>query len=77
MTIYNVLFKSVEKKETPFCQAFKTELEARNFCELVCKKNNFTIKSTMGWNVLETFDDYRVEDVNGNSYYLVIYKQTI
>jgi hypothetical protein len=77
LEIYNVLFKGVEKNVTPFCLAFLKEEEAREWIESTCEVRGYIIKSTLGWNDDMTLDDYRVEDVNGNSYYFVIYKQKL
>ena len=73
-TIFNVLFKSVEKYSTPFCRAFSTMEKAENFIEECCEKSNFTIKSNLH---VEDLKDYRVEDKEGNSYYFVIFFQEI
>jgi hypothetical protein len=75
--VFNVLYKGVEKGVTPFCLAFLKEEDARSWIESTCEVKSYSIKSTMGWNENMTIDDYRVEDVEGNSYYFVIYRQQI
>jgi len=45
--------------------------------DYVCSLRNWTIKSRLGWNEDKDIDDRRVEDKDGNTYYFVIYKQTI
>jgi hypothetical protein len=75
--IFNVLVKGVEIVTTPFCQAFSKEESAREWVNKVCEYNSWTIKSSLGWNDDNTFDDYRVEDKDGNSFYFVIYRQWI
>jgi hypothetical protein len=75
--VFNVLYKGVEKGVTPFCLAFLKEEDARSWIESTCEVKSYSIKSTMGWNENMTTDDYRVEDVEGNSYYFVIYRQQI
>ena len=77
MEIFNVLIKGVEVKDINYCEAFKTEEEVDKFVEKVCSLRNWTIKSRMGWGLVEDIDDRRVEDSNGNSYYFVIYRQTL
>lgn len=77
MTIYNVLFKGVEIKATPFCKAFLTEQEADSYIVSKCKALNLTIRSSMGWDDSRTIDDRRTEDTDGNTYYFVIYKQEL
>ena len=77
LEIYNVLFKGVEINVSPFCLAFLKEEEARDWIESTCEVRGYIIKSTLGWNDDMNLDDYRVEDVNGNSYYFVIYKQKL
>ena len=77
LEIYNVLYKGVEKNVTPFCLAFLREEEAIEWIESTCDVKSYTIKSTLGWNDDMTFNDYRVEDKDGNSYYFVIYKQKL
>jgi hypothetical protein len=77
MEILNVLIKGVEVKDINYCEAFRTEEEVDNFVDKVCSLRNWTIKSRMGWNDENNIDDRRVEDSNGNTYYFVIYRQTI
>ena len=77
MEIFNVLVKSVEVKLNPTCKAFLKEKDASKWCEDICEKMSWTIKSGLGWNDDLTFDDYRVEDKNGNTYYFVIYRQRL
>jgi hypothetical protein len=77
MKIINVLFKGVELKVTPFCKPFYNEETARDFINHHAKVSNLEIMSTMGWNDDNTIDDYRAEDVGGNSYYYVLYRQEI
>jgi hypothetical protein len=77
LEIYNVLFKSVENKLSPFCKAFKTENEARAWIDTKIVNLDLVAKSTMGWNDDKTIDDYRAEDKHGSSYYFVIYRQII
>ncbi len=75
--IFNVLYRGVEKKVTPFCLAFLKEEEAREWIESTCEVKSYSIKSTFGWSDDNTWDDYRVEDVDGNSYYFIIYRQRL
>jgi hypothetical protein len=77
MEIINVLFKGVELKVTPGCKVFLNEDTAREFILKNAKERNLQIKSSMGWNEDNTIDDYRAEDAQGNSYYYVLYRQTI
>jgi hypothetical protein len=77
LEIYNVLYKGVQINVTPFCLAFLTEEEAIEWIESTCEVKGYTIKSTFGWYEDLNFNDYRVEDVDGNSYYFVIYKQKL
>jgi len=77
MIIFNVLIKGVEVKNINYCEAFRTEEEVDKFVEKVCSLRNWNIKSRMGWNDDNDIDDRRVEDSNGNTYYFVIYRQTI
>ncbi len=77
LAIYNVLFRGVEVKVTPFCKAFRTETEAREWIDAKIIDFDLVAKSTMGWNEDKTIDDYRCEDKAGNSYYFVIYRQII
>jgi hypothetical protein len=77
MEILNVLIKGVEVKDINYCEAFRTEEEVDKFVDKVCSLRNWTIKSRMGWNDENEIDDRRVEDINGNTYYFVIYRQTI
>ena len=77
MEIFNVLIKGVEVKDINYCEAFRTEEEVDKFVERVCSLRNWTIKSRFGWNDDNTIDDRRVEDSSGNTYYFVIYRQTI
>jgi len=78
MDVFNVLFKGVEKNVTPFAQIFATEEKAREWCRKVAIAQGLEIKSTLGKSDDEwTLDDYRLEDKEGNSYYLVIYKQEL
>jgi hypothetical protein len=75
--IFNVLVKGVEIKINPTCKAFLKEEDARKWCEEVCKRKSWVIKSTFGWNDDNNWHDYRVKDVEGNTYYFVIYKQEL
>jgi hypothetical protein len=77
MEILNVLIKGVEKKNINICQAFFKEEEMDKWIDYVCSLRNWTIKSRLGWNEDKDIDDRRVEDKDGNTYYFVIYKQTI
>jgi hypothetical protein len=77
MEIINVLFKGVELQVTPGCKAFYNEDTAREFILKNAQEKNLQIKSSMGWNDDNTIDDYRAEDAQGNSYYYVLYRQTI
>ena len=78
MIVYNVLFKGVEKKVNPFAQAFESEEKAREWCIKVANSKELKICSTLGkWNEYWEVYDYRLEDKEGNSYYLVIYKQEL
>lgn len=78
MVVYNVLFKCVEKRDlNPHAKVFGSEQEARDYCHKVAESYGFEIRSSMGWNEDKTIDDYRLEDEDGNSYYLVIYRQTL
>ena len=72
MEIFNVLYKGVEKNITPFCLAFLKEEDARSWIESVCDVKSFSIKSTFGWSDDNTWDDYRVEDKDDNTFYFVI-----
>ena len=78
MIVYNVLFKGVEKKVNPFAQAFESEEKAREWCIKFAHSRGLKICSTLGkWGEEWEVDDYRLEDKEGNSYYLVIYKQEL
>ena len=77
MEIFNVLIKGVEVKDINYCEAFRTEEQVNKFVERVCSLRNWTIKSRMGWNDDNDMDDRRVEDSSGNTYYFVIYRQTV
>lgn len=77
MKIYNILFKGVEIKVSPFCKAFRTFHDAETWVNMQCEKAGLTIKSTMGWNEDETINDFRCEDTNGNTFYFVVYGQQI
>ena len=77
LEIYNVLYKGVEVQVNPFCLAFLKEEEARQWIESTCEFNGYIIKSTFGGSEDDTWDDYRVEDKDGNTFYFVIYKQKL
>jgi hypothetical protein len=77
MQVFNVLFKGVQIKHTTWAKAFREEQTARAFIEDYCSERDLTIMSSMGWNSENTMDDYRAEDRQGNTYYFVIYRQTI
>lgn len=77
MEVFNVLIKGVEVKDINFCKVFLTEEKADKWIQETCQKNDWTIKSSMGWNDSNTIDDRRVEDSNRNSYYFVIYRQIL
>lgn len=77
MEVFNVLVKGVEVKDINFCKAFTTEEKAVQWIEETSQKNDWTIKSRLGRNDENTIDDRRVEDKNRNSYYFVIYRQTL
>jgi len=82
LTVYNVLFKGVEIKPTPFCKVFSSIESAYSFCEASAKKQELKIMSTSGFisgdeKTVGSFTDYRCEDEKGNSYYYVIYVQKL
>ena len=85
MIVFNVLFKGVEKKVNPFAQAFESEEKAREWCIKFAHSRGLKICSTLGkmysfigkWEEEWEVDDYRLEDKEGNSYYLVIYRQEL
>jgi len=77
MEVFNVLIKGVEVKDINFCKVFTTEEKAVKWIEETSLKNDWTIKSRLGWNDDNTIDDRRVEDKNRNSYYFVIYRQIL
>lgn len=77
MEVFNVLIKGVEVKDINFCKAFTTEEKAVKWIEETSLKNDWTIKSRSGWNDDNTIDDRRVENKEGNTYYFVIYRQTL
>jgi hypothetical protein len=77
MELFNVLFKGVEVKITPFCKGFRTEDKAMEWIETLTKQYELEAKSSMGWNESKTLNDIRLEDKKGNSYYFVIYRQIL
>ena len=77
MRIYNVFFKGGELKITPFCNAFRTLQSAEKYCKSEAKKKGLTVISSDCDDEQKYFIDYRAEDKQGNSYYFVIYFQTI
>lgn len=77
MEVFNVLVKGVEVKDINDCKAFLSEDSAIKWIEKVCKLQNWSIKSRLGWNDDNTLDDRRVEDIKGNSYYFVIFRQIL
>ena len=77
MEIYNVLLKGVEVRIPPICKAFRTEAQADAYIQDECIKRDLTIRSTYGWDEGSTLNDYRAEDIDGNTFYFVIYRQLI
>jgi hypothetical protein len=75
MELFNVLIKGVEVKDINFCKVFLTEKQAHDYINETCLSKNWVQKSSMGWNENNTIDDVRVEDIKGNTYYFVIYRQ--
>jgi hypothetical protein len=75
--VFNVLYKGNEIKVNPFCKVFLKEEDARKWIEDTCDKMSFKMKSSLNWNEEMSMDDYRVEDEQGNSYYFVIFRQSI
>jgi len=81
MKIFNVLFKDLVGNTIPTSTVFSTLEKAEDFCIKFTKTNSLSIKST-----LKTLDenspigdltDYRCEDSEGKTYYLVIYVQKL
>ena len=77
MEVFNVLIKGVEVKDINFCKVFRTEQDAHEYIDETCIKMSWAKKSSMGWNDANTVDDVRVENEKGNTYYFVIYRQTL
>ena len=82
MIVYNVLFKGVEIKPTPFCKVFNNIEDAYSFCLASAKKQELKIMSTSGFisgdeDTVGSCTDYRCEDKDGNTYYYVIYVQQL
>ena len=77
MEVFNVLIKGVEVKDINFCEVFRTEQDVHKYIDETCTKMNWDKKSRMGWNDDNTIDDVRVENEKGNTYYFVIYRQTL
>lgn len=77
MEIFNVLIKGIEVKDVNYCKAFLREDVMDTWIEEICRIRNWTIKSRIGWIEDNKLDDRRVEDLNGNTYYFVIYRQEL
>lgn len=76
--VFNVLFKGVEIKINPQCQAFATYEQAEEWVYEQCRRGGFHPKSEMGIDEDNfVYNDFRVEDDEGNSYYFVVFKQKI
>lgn len=76
MTIYNLLFKGIEKRTTPWCKAFSTKEEAQSYIDADILSSGLTAKS-IDRNDEDTISDVRCEDTHGNSYYYVLFTQEI
>jgi hypothetical protein len=74
MIVYNVLFKGVEIKMTPFCKVFLTSEEAEKWIDSVCNAQEWRKCSSYASDIIS---DWRVEDKDGNTYYFVTYKQEL
>lgn len=77
MEFINVLIKGVEVKDITFCKGFLTEASANEWIDAICIKNDWLQKSQMGWNEANDMNDVRVEDLKGNTYYFVLYRQEL
>ena len=84
LIIYNVLVKAVEKCSSynPYPRAFSNIEDATEYIFTSAEKMGLEIKSSLFLNEEENWDgeifgDYRLEDEDGNSYYFVIYYQTV
>ncbi len=74
MIVYNVLIKGVERKFCPFCKVFSTKKQAEEYIDKVCESQDWRKCSSIE---SEDLSDWRVEDKDGNTYYLVTYKQEL
>ena len=95
MLIYNLLFKGVEIKVSPWCKAFASYDEACKYVDDFIEKSDggFVCKSKAGWcypdyfdcspgvkhveyedpeKIVNNWDDWRLEDPKGNSYYFLV-----
>ena len=95
LTVFNVLFKGVEDKNTTFCKAFRTIESSNKWIAEKSEAMGLTIKSTSEevppleynedtemferdeMNFIPSFYDFRCENKEGNSFYFVIFRQTI
>jgi hypothetical protein len=76
-TIFNVLYKGLTPQQT-WVLPFSTYKKAKDFCEKrIDKMEHLTCKSQWGCIDSNIPDDYRLEDEDGNSHYLVIFMQNI
>lgn len=76
-TIYNVIIHGVESRISPFGKAFQTIEKANSYAEWVCEERKWTVKSFCTMEDDGDSADFRAEDADGNTFYLVIFKQTI
>ena len=78
MIIYNLLFKSIEKHHTPFCQSFSTFAKAEAWMEKDCKWRRGGLKCySTDTSITGHCTDFRCEDEEGNSYYYVIFTEVL